>query len=191
MPSQSKTMPAVFQPPSPPGHLLRGGLLALLVLGLLLQAQAGVLRQLLGAVHWHRPAALQLAVDDSWLDRLQAWRRGMLASRPLVGGHGPAALHDDSDGHHQAAGWPAAHHHDGAARHHHAPQDGSVVTAERGGGDGDPLSDGQIGSLLQPLVLDAGWRAGVPLQAPATWPGSRTPHWQDAARRLPERPPRA
>lgn len=187
MPSESCVMPAVF----PPTRLLRRSLMALVVLGLLLQAQAGVLRQLLGAAHWHRPAALQAAMDDSWLDRLQTWRRDLLARSPLIGGHGLAAVHDHSDGHHHAAVSPSTHHHDGAARHHHAPQDASVVTAERAGGDGDPLTEGQSGSLLQPLALDAGWRSVVPVRAPAIWPGSHTPHWQDAARRLPERPPRA
>lgn len=179
-------MPAVCLAP----RLLRRSLLALLVLGLLLQAQAGVLRQLLGAAHWHQPA-VQAAVDDSWLDRLQAWRRDLLARSPLIGGHGVATVRDDSDGHHHAAVLPSTHHHDGAARHHHAQHDASVVTAERAGADGDPLSDGQIGSLLQPLALDAGWRGVVPAQAPAAWPGSRAPQWQDAAARLPERPPRA
>jgi hypothetical protein len=188
-------MPAVLLPPRLPARLLRRSLLALLVLGLLLQAQAGVLRQLLGAAHWHRPAAVQAAADDGWLDRLQAWRRDLLARSPLIAGHGRQAVHDERDGHHHAAASPAAathgHHHDGAARHHHAPQDTSVVTAERAAGDADPLSDSQVGSLLQPLALDAGWRDVRPSQAPTTWPGSRTPQWQDAARRLPERPPRA
>ncbi len=185
MPTESSAMPALFLPP----RRLRRCLLTLLVLGLLLQAQAGVLRQLLGAAHWHRPAALQAAAvaDGSWLDQLQAWRRDLLAHSPLIGAHeadqGRAALHDDGDGHH--------HHHDGMARHHHAPQDASVVATERAGGDGEPLSDGQAGSLLQPLALAAGWGHIGLWRAPAAWPGARASHWQDAARRLPERPPRA
>jgi hypothetical protein len=190
-------MPATLLPP----RLLRHSLLALLVLGLLLQAQAGVLRQLLGAAHWHQPVVLQAtaAAHAGWLDRLQAWRRDLLARSLLIAGHGRSAVHDDGDGHHHAAAashaWPAAapaaHHHDGVARHHHTSQDASVVTPERPAGDGDPLSDGQIGSLLQPLALDAGWRGALPVPGPAAWPGGRVPHWRDAARRLAERPPRA
>jgi hypothetical protein len=180
MPPESCAMPALFLPP----RRLRRCLLALLVLGLLLQAQAGVLRQLLGAAHSHRPAQAQ--ADGSWLDRLQAWRHDLLAHSSLVGAHGVdhgrAAPHEVGDGH---------HHHDGVARHHHAPQDASVVASERAGGDGDPLSDGQAGSLLQPLALATDWgRIGL-WRAPATWPGARASRWQDAALRLPERPPRA
>lgn len=178
-------MPVLVSPP----RRWQRRLLAVLVLGLLLQAQLGVLRQLLGAAHWHRPAAV--AADGGWLDRLQAWRRDLLARSPLIGGHARQAVHDDSDGHHHAAVLPAIHHHDGVDRHHHAPQDTSVVTMERVTGDADPLSDSQVGSLLQPLALDVGWRSAVPACAPATWPGNCAPHWQDAARRLPERPPRA
>lgn len=99
--------------------LTRHALLCLLLLGVLLHGQAGVLRKLLGAAHWHAQASgagATVPVGDSWLARVQAWRQAVQASYPLAGGHATPA-----------------HHHGGSERHHHSQQDETVVTLEPGG----------------------------------------------------------
>jgi len=173
-------MPAPLLPPR--RAPLRRAMLALLVLGLLLQAQAGVLRQLLGAAHWHRPVAMQaqpVQADGGWLARLQAWRLERLASSPLAAAHPLAA---PAEGH---------HHHDGLARHHHAPQLAGLVPLEPTGGDDGSLADGLAGSLLQPLALAAPWRLPAQAAANGAWPGGPAAPWRSAGLRQPERPPRA
>ena len=152
---------------------VRRALLCLLLLGLLLHAQAGVLRQLLGAAHWHAPA--DAAQQAGWLDGARAWRQQLLAHRPLAGAHADAG--------HQ-------HHHGGSARHHHGADDTSVVALEPGDAGQGSLSDGAAGSLLQPLGLAGplGWLAGS--QAGQGWPHAATPDWRSAGNRQPERPPR-
>lgn len=177
-------MPSV--PPSP-----RRLLLALLMLGLLLQAQAGVLRQLLGAAHWHQTVAAPAIDDAGWLARLQAWRQAVQARSLLVGGHGRAVHADHGHGPALARSAHATgHHHGQVARHHHAPHGDDVVALEPGRGDGDPLPDAQAGSLLQPLALAGGWRGPVTLRDGAGWAATPAIRWQDAGLRLPERPPR-
>ncbi len=156
----------------------RHALLCLLLLALLLHGQAAVLRQLLGAAHWHHQAQpADSGAQPGWLDRLQAWRQQLQARSPLVAAH--AGGHADT-----------GHHHGGTERHHHHGQDHTVVALERGGGSADALADTLAGSLLQPLGLATGlhW-AGR--DAPAMrWPTIATTAWRDAGRRLPERPPR-
>lgn len=176
-------MPFRPLPASPPR---RRAVLLLLALGLLLQAQAGVLRQLLGAAHWHQPVSVQAqaAAGDSWLDRLQQWRQQVQARSPLIGGHGLAGharrvAHDDNDGHHHA----------GLARHHHAPQAVGVVSVDQTGSD--PLADSLAGSLLQPLALAAALGWPVAAGGGQAWARSTQGRWQDAGLRQPERPPQA
>ncbi len=157
-----------------PGHaLLRHALLCLLLLGVLLHGQAGVLRQLLGAAHWHRQAVAATSPSlPGWLDQLQAWRQQMQARGPLVGGHA------EPD-----------HHHNGSERHHH-DHDATVVALETAGDSADPLADTLAGSLLQPLGLAAAPRWPATAVARPGWPPTATTAWRDAGRRLPERPPR-
>jgi len=157
-------------------------LLCLLLLAVLLHGQAGVLRQLLGAAHWHVPAAKAAAPAAApstvthaatWLDQALAWRQQLQARSPLVGGHAMPG-----------------HHHDGSERHHHGPQDSSVVALESGNDTADTLADTLAGSLLQPLALAAGlcWAAAAALRM--HWSPAGASAWRDAGTRLPERPPR-
>ena len=147
-----------------------------LLLGVLLHGQAGVLRQLLGATHWHQPAEAERSLASpaplaGWAP-LQAWREQLLARSPLVGGH---AMHDHGDG----------------LRDHHAGDDSTVVALEPGGETADPLTDSLAGSVLQPLGL-AGhlhW-AGTP-DAQTAWPVAASAAWRSASARLLDRPPRS
>ena len=173
--------------PLPGCAAARRVLLCLLLLGVLLHAQAGVLRQLLGAAHWHQPTApgrsmASPAYLSGWA-QLQAWRQQLQARSPLVGDHGMANRQADHQHQHQ-------HHHDSSQRHHHAGDDTTVITFEPGGDAAEPLSDTLAGSLLQPLGL-AGhlhW-AGTPT-AQAAWPMVAGAAWRDAGTRVLDRPPR-
>jgi len=159
----------------PIDHCLpRRALLCLLLLALLLHGQAGVLRQLLGASHWHQPAQAQAeAAPPVWLQQWRAWRQQLQARSPLVAGHAEPG-----------------HHHDGLARHHHHAADATVVALEPAADGDDPLGDSLAGSLLQPLGLVAGWAWPGVLQAGRHWPAGVEAAWRDAGARLPERPPR-
>jgi hypothetical protein len=200
-------MPPDRLPPGPANW--RRALLCLLLLGLLLHGQAGVLRHLLGAAHRHAPAAAAPAAAApwaAWLARAQAWRQQWLAHSPLllahgagrsgghvaghVGGHVDGQVGGHVGGHVGHAGH--GHHHDGSARHHHASHDASVVLLEPGGHSADPLADAPAGSLLQPLALALADRLHWPgtVATPAPWPQVAAAAWRDAASRQPERPPR-
>jgi len=161
----------------PPGRTLaRHTLLCLLLLGVLLHGQAGVLRKLLGAAHWHAPTSVAAATAPggaSWLARVQAWRQAVQASYPLAGGHAAPG-----------------HHHGGSERHHHSHQDETVVTLERSGDNADTLADTLAGSLMQPLGLASPLRWPRTAAAAAHWPHTRAAAWRNATARLPERPPR-
>lgn len=172
------TMP--FDRPPPGRTLARHALLCLLLLGVLLHGQAGVLRKLLGAAHWHAQptvAAANALGGASWLARVQAWRQSVQASFPLAGGHAAPG-----------------HHHGGSERHHHSHQDETVVTLEPGGGSADrsadTLADTLAGSLMQPLGLANLLRWPHTAVAAAHWPHGSAAAWRNAAARLPERPPR-
>ncbi|MES2714936.1 MAG: hypothetical protein V4795_04190 [Pseudomonadota bacterium] len=157
----------------------RHALLCLLLLALLLHGQAAVLRQLLGAAHWHHQAQpADSGAQPGWLDRLQAWRQQLQARSPLVAAH--AGGHADT-----------GHHHAGSERHHHHGQDRTVVALEPGGSGAGALADTLAGSLLQPLGLAAPlcWAGHAPRAL--AWPHAPAAAWCDAGRRLPERPPRA
>lgn len=169
-------------------------LLCLLMLALLLHGQAAALRQMLGAAHRH-VAAEHVGQATGWLQTTLGsaldWRLQLLASSPLIGGHGLAAPADLAQ---QPAQQPAQQlaqhqHHDHGERHHHASGDASVLALEAGG-DSSGISDGSASSLTQPLALGS-----RPAWAPAAanarhWPPASAPSWQSAAARLPERPPR-
>jgi hypothetical protein len=174
---------------------LRCLLPALLVLCLLLQAQAGVLRQLLGAAHWHRPVAAQAASGAGWWTALQAWRADLLARRPLAAGHHLGQDTGHGPGHPHASAHarlpPHIHTHDEAARHHHAPQDASVVALDAATGDGDAGADATAGSLLHPLALAAALRLPAPDASAGRHATLRAAPWHDAALRRLDRPPRA
>lgn len=167
-------------------------LLCLLLLGVLLHAQAGVLRQLLGAAHWHQDStpvrsATSPAPWGGWA-HLQAWRQQLHARSPLVGGHALPGdrAHRDGDDHDRHGN----HHHDASQRHHHAGDDTTVVALEFGGDAADPLTDSLAGSVLQPLGL-AGlvhW-AGTP-DAHTVWPVAASAAWRNAGARVLDRPPR-
>jgi hypothetical protein len=158
----------------------RHALLCLLLLGVLLHGHAGVLRQLLGAAHWHTQAGP--AQDDGpaqagWMARAQAWRIALLTRSPLAGGHAAPG-----------------HHHDGSERHHHDRHDSTVVALERGVDSSDPLADAPdplAGSLLQPLALAGPMRWPGARVASQRWPSAAAAVWRDAGVRLPDRPPRA
>lgn len=159
--------------PLPGRAAIRLVLLCLLLLGVLLHGQAGVLRQLLGAAHWHRQAVAAASPSQlGWLDQWQAWRQQVQARSPLVGGHAEPG-----------------HHHDGSERHRH-DHDATVVALESGGDSADPLADTLAGSLLQPLGLAAAPRWPATAVARPGWPPTATVAWRDAGHRLPERPPR-
>ena len=155
---------------------LHRALLCLLLLGVLLHGHAGVLRQLLGAAHWHAPAgpaALARPALADWLAQALAWRADLQARSPLVGGHATPG-----------------HHHGGSERHHHDRHDTTVVVLEPATDSAD-TPDARAGSLLQPLGL-AGllhWTGAAP--ASARWARACAAAWRDANHRQPERPPRA
>ncbi len=152
-------------------------LLCLLLLGVLVHGQAGVLRQLLGAAHWHKAMAAQRSGLSSaatgWWPQLQAWRQQLQAHRPLV-----------ADLAH------AGHHHADNARHRHDAHDHTVVAIEPGDDGADPLAEPLAGSVLQPLGL--AWHLSWPLLAAlaAPWPRQAAVAWRDAVMHPPERPPR-
>lgn len=170
--------------PHPTRALAGRALLCLLLAGLLLHGQAQLLRQMLGAAHWHTvlPLPADTAADPApgqvwpdWLTGLRHLQQKVLARSPLGIGH---AVH--------------GHHHDTSARHHHRHGDATVVGLEPLHDRAASMSDGASGSLLQPLGLATGglvWRP--PQTAAARWPTSLAPGWRNAALRLPERPPRA
>ncbi len=159
-------------------------LLCLLMLALLLQGQAAALRQVLGAAHRHVAAEQTEHARQAarWLQSALDWRLQLLVSSPLVGGHGAPPQ----------AGLGQHHHHDHSARHHHANTDATVVALESGGGvsSSSSSSDGSSSSLTQPLALGsrAGWAQAD--GSARRWPAATAPSWQNAAARLPERPPR-
>ncbi len=167
----------LFDRPPPGRALARHALLCLLLLGVLLHGQAGVLRQWLGAAHWHAQtsaAATTAPGGAGWLARAQAWRQAVQARSPLTGGHAAPG-----------------HHHGGSERHHHSLQDATVVALERGGDSADPLADTLAGSLVQPLGLANLLRWPRTADAAAAhWPLASAPAWRDASTRQPERPPR-
>lgn len=153
-------------------------LVSLVVMGLLLQGQAGTLRRLLGVVHWHAPQAAQVlpgAHTGGWLQTVQAWRQQVQARSPWVAGH--TGVED--------------HHHDGMARHHHGPADDTVVALEPLHGSDASTSDAGSGSLLHPLAPASGMRWHLPAAMAAHWARTALPGWRDASVRRPERPPRA
>jgi len=155
----------------------RSALLCLLLLGLLLHGHAGVLRQLLGAAHWHSVPAAQALPDKpraGWLQAMHGWRQQLQSRSPLIAGH---ALH--------------AHHHDGLQRHHHGPQDASVASLQRAQAADTGAQDAASGSLLQPLALATGPGWCPPAAGAVRWSTAAAPGWRDAGSRLPERPPRA
>ena len=158
-------------------------LLCLLMLALLLHGQAAALRQMLGAAHRH-VAAEHAGQVTRWLQTAVDWRLQLLVSSPLVGGHGAPPQ----------AGLGQHHHHDHSARHHHANTDATVVALESGGGvsssSSSSSSDGSSSSLTQPLALGSrpGWAQAD--SSTRRWPAATAPSWQNAAARLPERPPR-
>jgi hypothetical protein len=175
--------PMSFVRPLPTRALAGRALLCLLLAGLLLHGQAQLLRQVLGAAHWHTLLPLQAdtAADPApgqgwpdWLTGLRHLHQEVRARSPLGIGH---AVH--------------GHHHDASARHHHGPGDATVVALEPLHDRAASLSDGAAGSLLQPLGLATGlvWRP--PQTADARWPTALAPGWRNATLRLPERPPRA
>jgi TPR repeat protein len=166
-----------FDPPLTGRMRLHRSLLCLLLLGMLLHGHAGVLRQLLGAAHWHSQAAVAGPADADWLARLLAWRAALQARSPLTGSHATPG-----------------HHHAGSERHHHGRDDSTVVSLERSADSSDPLTDAPdtlSGSLLQPLGLAGRLHWCVPGDTTMCWAQVRASAWRDASARLPERPPRA
>lgn len=165
-----------------PRHARRA-LLCLLLLGLLLQGPAQVLRHLVGAAHWHAAVPVphtatsgpaQRAGWDHGLVEVRHLRQQLQARSPLAGGHAVRG-----------------HRHDGTERHHHHPADATVVALEPLHDREAMQSDGASASLLQPLGLaDAlAWR--LPPAAAPRWPAAMDRDWRNADLRQPERPPRA
>ena len=158
----------------------------LLLFALALQGCAGALVQVLGPTHTHRAAAdAQRAVEHqpataAWLDSLLAWRASQLQH-----------LQATSVFKHAAA-QPAAHQHGDLERHHHGVGDTTVVALD--GAASDAASDaghGPAGGSAPPWGPMAAHSLVPALLPGGSWPGTPAWAWSSAARKLPERPPKA
>lgn len=158
----------------------------LLLFAIALQGCAGALVQVLGPTHTHRAAAdaartveHQPARGD-WLDSLLAWRASQLQHLQATG----VFRH--------AAAQPAAHEHGDLERHHHGVGDATVVALD--GAATDAASDaghGPAGGSAPPWGPMAAHSLVPALLPGGPWPGTPAWAWSSAARKLPERPPKA
>lgn len=154
------------------------------------QGYAGTVLQLLGPEHRHVSGAAVVAARPGselggsigarvagWLVALRAWQDDLHARSHAAG----LSFH--------------THAHGQFERHHHAIGDATVLALDSGGAAGEGLSEGAAAASAGLATMALGLACALTLPAPAAqpcaWPRARARSWQDAAVRLPERPPRA
>jgi hypothetical protein len=161
-----------------------------LLLSLAVHGYTGSVRQMLGSNHLHHtadtnaptrpafePAGRLSSRLAGWLGALRSWQQDLHARNHALG----LSTH--------------GHWHGMFERHHHDIGDASVLAVDGGGTAGEGMSDSagaaSSGSTALPMTLGCDLTLKAPAAHLCRWPGAMTRTWQNAAARLPERPPRA